>query len=204
MGNSHSRAIAFFAACLVLSGCAPYWEHYQRVEAPEAIYLRSFCGGFGPPEYVYYPYHGIHISVSLSPLQLGLHYPAGTTVTLNGDTVAISGTRQNEPIELVRHLSQASHGTLGNATPGNFCAMTDPMDPEGRHGYRCPSNGHDLTWSYFIGRDIDAPNQIVAAPTNLEHAKIRIPAVTINGHTYESQELSIVGKKFVGIVPINC
>jgi hypothetical protein len=198
MGNSRSRP-AFFVACSVLSGCAPSWEHYQRVEAPEAVYLRSECGGFGPRNYAYYPYHGIFISVSLSPLQLGLHYPAGTTVALSGDTVTISGSRQNEPIEYAQHLRQASHGTLGNGTPGEFCAMTDPMDPEGRHGYRCPSSGHDLTWSYFVGRDKNS-----SVPTNLEHAKIIIPAVTINGQTYESQELSIVGKKFVGVVPINC
>jgi hypothetical protein len=37
MGNSHSRPIAFFVICSGLSGCAPYWEHYQRVEAPEAV-----------------------------------------------------------------------------------------------------------------------------------------------------------------------
>jgi hypothetical protein len=43
-----------------------------------------------------------------------------------------------------------------------------------------------------------------AVPTNLERAEIVIPAVTINGQTYEPQELSIVGKKFVGVVPINC
>jgi hypothetical protein len=108
-------------------------------------------------------------------LQLGLHYPAGTTVALSGDTVTIRGSRRNEPIEYVQHLRQVSHGTLGNATPGEFCAMTDPMDPEGWHGYRCPSSGHDLTWSYFLGRD-----PIVALPTNLERAKIVILAVTIN------------------------
>jgi hypothetical protein len=204
MGNSRSRPIAFFLACSLLSGCAPYWEQYQRVEAPEAVYLRSECGGFGARNYAYYPYHGIFISVSLSPLQLGLHYPAGTTVALSGDTVTISGSRQNEPIEYLQHLRQASHGTLGDGTPGEFCAMTDPMDPEGEHGYRCPSSGRDLTWSYFVGRDKNSSNQILAVPTNLERAKVIIPAVTINGHTWESQELSIVGKKFVGVVPINC
>jgi hypothetical protein len=125
----------------------------------------------------------------LSPLQLGLYYPAGTTVTLGSDTVTIRGMKQNEPIELVKHVIPASHGTLGNATPGQFCAMDDPMDPERRHGYRCPSHGPELTWSYFVGRDLGVPTQIVGVPAKLERATIIIPAVTINGHTYESQEL---------------
>jgi hypothetical protein len=102
------------------------------VVAPAAVYYRSMCGGFGPRDYAYYPYHGIYISVDLSPLQLGLHYPAGTTVALNGHTVKIRGMRQTEPVEVVKHLVPGMHASLGNATPGEFCAMDDPMDPERR------------------------------------------------------------------------
>jgi hypothetical protein len=49
--------------------------------------------------------------------------------------------------------------------------------------------GPELTWSYFVGRDLGVPTQIVGVPAKLERATIIIPAVTINGHTYESQEL---------------
>ena len=64
--------------------------------------------------------------------------------------------------------------------------------------------GRSLTWANFIGRDINEPNRIVTVPMDLERAKIVIPAMTINGQTYESQELSIVRKKYSGIIPVNC
>ena len=196
--------IAGLAACSLLSGCLPYWGHYQRVEAPEAVYYRSHCGGFGPRDYAYYPYHGIFISVKLSPLQLGLHYTPETTVALDGDTVTIRGMRQNEPVELVKQLNPADHGTLGNGTPGEFCAMSDPMDPERRFGYWCPAHGPVLTWSYFVARDISAPHHIVFSPMDLEGMTITIPAMTINGQAYKSQELTIEEKKFASVEPINC
>jgi hypothetical protein len=171
------------------------------VEAPDAVYLQGLCGGFGAPNYAYYPYHGIFVSVNLSPLQLGLHYKTGTTVALHDDAVTISGWRENDPFQLVIHLSPAQHYALGNATPEKFCAMADPMNP-GRKS--CPSDGRNMTWAYFLGRDINPPNRSVSVPTDLERAKIVIPAITIDGQTYESQELSIVRKKYVGITPVNC
>jgi len=197
-------AFATLVTCYFSSGCVPVSEHYQRAEAPDAVYLQGLCGGSGVPNWTYYPFHGIFVSVSLSPLQLGLHYPAGTSVELDGDTVTISALRQSEPIQLTVHLSPAPHAALGNGAPEEFDAMTDPMDPGGKSGYHRSSKGRDLTWAYFVGRDINPPNRIVPLPVDLERAKIAIPAITINGQTYESQELSIVRKKYVGITPINC
>jgi hypothetical protein len=197
-------AFATLVTCYFCSGCVPVSEHYQRAEAPEAVYLQGLCGGSGAPNWTYYPFHGIFISVSLSPLQLGLHYQAGTTVEFDGDTVTISGLRQNEPIQLTVHLSPAPHAALGNGAPEEFDAMTDPMDPGGKSGYHRSSKGLGLIWANFMARDVNTPNRSVRVPIDMERAKIVIPAMTINGQRYESQELVIVRKKYSGVVPINC
>jgi hypothetical protein len=168
---------AALMACCLFSGCVPVSEHYQRAEAPDAAYLQGLCGGSGAPNWAYYPFHGIFVSVSLSPLQVGLHYPPGTTVRFERDALTISGW---------------------------FDAMLDPMAPSRKSGYHRSSKGRGLTWANFIGRDINEPNRIVTVPMDLERAKIVIPAMTINGQTYESQELSIVRKKYSGIIPVNC
>jgi hypothetical protein len=123
---------------------------------------------------------------------------------LDGDAVTISGWRQNEPIQLAVHLSPAIHAALGNGAPEEFDAMTDPMDPSGKFGYRRSSKGRGFIWANFIARDANTPNRIVPIPIDLERAKIVIPAMTINGQMYESQELPIVRKKYSGITPVNC
>jgi hypothetical protein len=92
-------------------------------------------------------------------LQLGLHYPAGTTVALDEDVVVIHGKRQKESFEMVQHLVPAPHGALGNTTPGEFCAMNDPLDPPGKYGYRCRSKGAQLTWAYLSGTTLTRPTQ---------------------------------------------
>jgi hypothetical protein len=199
-----TRAFATLVTCYLSSGCVPVNEHYQRAEAPDAVYLQGLCGGSGAPNWTYYPFHGIFISVSLSPLQLGLHYPEGTTVELDGDTVTINGWRQNEPIQLAVHLSPAIHAALGNGAPEEFDAMSDPMDPGAKSGYHRSSKGLGLIWANFMARDVNTPNRTVPIPFDLERAKIVIPAMTINGQRYESQELVIVHKKYSGIVPVNC
>jgi hypothetical protein len=199
-----TRAFATLVTCYLSSGCVPISEQYQRAEVPDAVYLQGLCGGSGAPNWTYYPFHGIFISVSLSPLQLGLHYPPGTTVELDGDIVTFGGWRQNEPIQLAVHLSPAIHAALGNGAPEEFDAMTDPMNPGGKSGYHRSSKGLGLVWANFIARDANTPNRIVPIPVDLERAKIVIPAMTINGQRYESQELVIVRKKYSGLVPVNC
>jgi hypothetical protein len=195
---------AALMACCLFSGCVPVSEHYQRAEAPDAAYLQGLCGGSGAPNWAYYPFHGIFVSVSLSPLQVGLHYPPGTTVRFERDALTISGWRENRPVTISAQLSAAVHAALGNSAPEEFDAMVDPMAPSGKSGYHRSSKGRGLTWANFIGRDINEPNRIVTVPMDLERATIVIPAMTINGQTYESQELSIVRKKYSGIIPVNC
>jgi hypothetical protein len=191
-------------ACCLFSGCVPVSEHYQRAEAPDAAYLQGLCGGSGAPNWAYYPFHGIFVSVSLSPLQVGLHYPPETTVQFESDALTISGWRENRPVTISAQLSAAVHAALGNSAPEEFDAMLDPMAASGKSGYRRSSKGRGLTWANFIGRDINEPSRIVPVPMDLERAKIVIPAMKINGQMYEPQELPIVRKKYSGIIPVNC
>jgi hypothetical protein len=191
-------------ACCIFSGCVPVGEHYQRAEAPDAAYLQGLCGGSGAPNWAYYPFHGIFVSVSLSPLQVGLHYPPETTVRFESDALTISGWRENRPVTISAQLSAAVHAALGNSAPEEFDAMLDPMAASGKSGYHRSSKGRGLTWANFIGRDTNEPNRIVPVPMDLERGKIVIPAMTISGQTYESQELPIVRKKYSGIIPVNC
>jgi hypothetical protein len=200
----YTRTFVAVVACGLNTGCVPVNEQYQRVEVADAVYLQGLCGGSGPPDWTYYPFHGIFISVSLTPLQLGLHYTVGTTVTLDGDAATINGWRKSEPIQLTAHLTPAIHAALGNGVPEEFDAMTDPMDPGRRSGYHRSSKGSDLVWANFIARDAHAPNRIFPMPRDLERTKILIPPITINGQKYEPQELSIIRKKYTGIIPINC
>ena len=199
-----TRVLIPVVACGLYSGCVPVNEQYQRVEVADAVYLQGLCGDSGPPNWAYYPFHGIFISVSLTPLQLGLHYPAGTTVTLDGDTITIRGSRQHELIQLTGHLTPAIHTALGNAAPEDFDDMSDPLDPTGKSAYHRSSKNRGLVWANFIARDVHAPNRIFPMPKDLEHAKILIPSITINGQKFDPQELSIMRKKYTGITPINC
>jgi hypothetical protein len=199
------RFIAGLLACCVFSGCFPLVENYQRVEVADARYLQGLCGGSGPHDWTYYPFHGIFISVSLFPsMQLGLHYPVTSTATLESNVVIISGSRHNEPIKLAVQLRPALHAALGNSAPEEFDATADPMDPGGKHGYRRSSSGRGLVWANFITLDTNTTNRTVSLPADLERAVIVIPAMTINGQLYGPQELPITVKKYIGVTPVNC
>jgi hypothetical protein len=194
----------FVVACYSISGCVPVSQHYERAEAPDAVYLQGLCGGSGPPNWAYYPFHGIFVSVTLSPLQVGLHYPPGTTVSLEGSALTITGWRENMFVTMPAQLSAAVHDVFGNTAPEQFDAMVDPLAVNGRSGYRRSSAGRGMIWANFIGRDPNAPSRSVTVPTDLERAKIVIPSMTVNGRAYPSQELSIVNRMYRGIIPVNC
>lgn len=203
-GADCTKALIALLACSLAAGCVPLSEHYQRVEVADATYLQGLCGASGPPDWAYYPFHGIFISVSLAPLQLGLHYPQGTTVTLDGDIATITGLRQNEPIKWSTLLTPAKHAALGNDAPEEFDAAIDPLDPSGKSAYHRSSKGLGFTWANFIGRDPHAPNRVQPTPKDLEGAKIVIPPIMINGQKYQSQQLPIIRKSYTGVMPVNC
>jgi hypothetical protein len=186
------------------SGCVPIVQHYERAETADARYLQGLCGGYGPADWTYYPFHDILISVSLSPIRLGLHYPTGTTVELDSNEVAINGSRLGTSIHLIYQLSPALHAALGNSAPWQLDSMADPMDPAGRYGYRRTRKGRDFTRANFLAHEATTPGHSVAVPHDLEEATIAIPAMTINGQKYGPQKLTITRKNYVGVVPVNC
>jgi hypothetical protein len=193
-------AFAFLLVSALSCGCVPIVHHYARAETADARYLQAYCGDYGPADWTYYPFHGIFISVSLSPLHLGLHYPTGTTVELDSNEVTINGSRLGTAVHLIYQLTPTLHAALGNGAPWRLDAMADPMDPAGRYGYRRTTKGRDFTWANFLAREAPIP----AVPHDLEGATIVVPAMTINGQKYGSQELTITRKNYVGVIPVNC
>jgi hypothetical protein len=177
---------------------------YQRPEAPDAVYLQGLCGGSGAPNWAYYPFHGIFISVSLRPMSIGLHYPPGTTAQLDDNEVSLSGWRQNELVTLTIHLAPALHNSMGNSTPEELDAMADPMNPNAKPYTSRSSKGRGLIWANFLGVNVDTPNRVLTVPQDLDRAKIVIPAITINGQAYGPQELPVMHKQYVGVMPVNC
>src|SRR5580698_9192814 len=74
-------------------GCVPIVGSYQRVDVADARYLHGICSSYGPRNWAYFPYHGIFLSLNLSSLNFGVHYPKTTTVELASDEVTVTGSR---------------------------------------------------------------------------------------------------------------
>jgi hypothetical protein len=75
----------------LLTACFPMSWTYERIEAPDAKYFKSVCRGtVGPPSTVYYPFHGIYISLDYRFTSFGLHIPEGMTVQLNDNTITVN------------------------------------------------------------------------------------------------------------------
>jgi hypothetical protein len=62
----------------------------------------------------------------------------------------------------------------------------------------------EIIWASYRARDPNSPDHVAGVSLDLENAIITIPAMTINGTGYDSQDLAIVRKKFIGVIPINC
>ncbi len=200
-----SILLTVISCCCYIAGCIPVTEHYQRAETPDASYLRGTCGDSGPPDWTYYSFHGIHISVSpSSSLQVGLHYPAGTTASLDSNRIELRGWRGDKAINIVAFLHPALHAALGNLAPERFEGMRDPTDPEGLHRYRRYSSDKDVVWANFLAYDEDVSDHFIRVPKGLDRGVIVVPAMTVNGQSYGPQELLIVRRLYSGVLPINC
>jgi hypothetical protein len=197
------RLLRQIAAVLISSqfvGCVPIFESYQRVDVVDARYLHGICASYGPRDLAYFPFHGIFLSLSLSSLQFGLHYSKTTTVELASDEVTVVGSRHGAPASWSAKLVPIMHGGLGTDPP-EFAYMIDPITSTTDHRTQ---KEPDTIWASYSIRDRNLPNRIVAIPRDMEPATIRIPAMTINGTKYEPQELTIVRKKYSGVIPVNC
>jgi hypothetical protein len=190
-------AVVIYWQC---SGCVPIFQNYQRVDVVDARYLHGTCGSYGPRNWAYFPFHGISLSLNLPSLEFGLHYSKTTTVELDSNEVTVSGMRNGAAAAWSARLVPIMHGGLGTDPP-EFAYMVDPITSTTDHRTR---KEPDTIWANYSVRDSNMPNRVMAIPQDLESAKIRIPAITINGTKYDSQELTIVRKKYAGVIPVNC
>lgn len=195
-------------AYLGSSGCVPWRYTYAYIDAPGARYFKQNCyTTVGAPSVAYYPYHGIFISLDVTgTLALGLHLPAGTTVTLNGNAVRIVGSADSGPIDVTIPLRAARHDSRRNGKPGEFFGMPDPFtsaDNLGPLAGDTDDQGRHL-WYLFISETTESPAHFIFTPHGLIRGTIELPSISINGQTYNAESLPFERRFHSEISPINC
>ena len=135
LGAAHRTALVI-VLCGAIAGCAPWAWPYQHIDAPGARYFQTICrAGFGPPSRVYYPYHGIFISLDITDVvTLGLHLPEGSTAQIDGTSVHITGEGKTGPADVVIPIRATKHWGMDApefrqypdpfTTPDNFGPLT--------------------------------------------------------------------------------
>jgi hypothetical protein len=178
---------------------------YQRIDAPGAVYFKNICRGtVGPPSTVYYPFHGIYISLNFTFTTFGLHIPEGMTVQLNDNTITVKGLSQSGLVKMSVHFKAYLRGAGGNGDPPEF-AVTAPITSADTLGpFEGRSAGNRYAYYLFMGTDDNRPNRLISPPFDLTEGTIGLPAMTINGHRYEPQILPFKQMKYSEISPVNC
>jgi hypothetical protein len=178
---------------------------YERIEAPGAVYFKNICRGtVGPRSTVYYPFHGIYISLNYTFTTFGLHIPEGMTVQLTDNTISINGVGKSGQVQSAVHLKAYPRGSGGNNDPPDFelsapYTSADTLGPfEGR------SVGARYVYYLFMGTDENRPHRLISPPFGLTEGTIEIPAMIINGQHYGPQLLPFKQAKHSEISPINC
>jgi hypothetical protein len=78
---------------------------YEHIDAPGAVYFKNICRGtVGPPSTVYYPFHGIYISLDYTFTTFGLRIPEGMTVQLIDNKITVSGVGNTGPVQATIHF----------------------------------------------------------------------------------------------------
>lgn len=152
---------------------------------------------------VYYPFHGIHISIDIRANRFGLHIPSGTTVELNGTTIKIAGLIGATPYDATMNLRAAAHKSVGMGyAPEQFMESIDHYSTLDNFGPLEGSASEHPLWYLFLMAKPGEPR--FAIPKGLTEGTIEIPAMTINGQHYESQILTFKRKSFVAVAAVNC
>jgi hypothetical protein len=190
---------------MVLGGCVPMVEHYLRIEAPEARYFDSSChGGAGPPSVIYYPYHGVFISLRITDVvALGVHVPAGFTAQIDSDRVRIVGISDQGSVEVTLPIKAARQGSLGSVHPSEFSGFPDPFTSPDHFGplEGGTDQGH-YRWYLFVART--DPIHLSTTPAGLLRGTVELPPMTINGQHYAPETLHFERKVHTEISPVNC
>jgi hypothetical protein len=202
-------AVLAAVSAVGLQGCVPWRYSYERIQAPQATHYRDWCrGAAGPPSVVYYPFHGIFISLAADSMRLGLHVPEGMTVQLNGDRVVISGLTKAGPVETTLRIEGFSRPSLGNVPPDSR-----PFAEQ----FRLPADFGTLpgatAHAHFVWYEFDVPHQeqqtervwSTLRAGELTRGTIKLPPMTIDGVTYEEQILSFEDASYFDLFnPVNC
>jgi hypothetical protein len=194
---------------VLLDACVPVVSEYQRLEVPGARYFRGGCyGSYGPPSIVYYPYHGIFISLDItSTIALGIHLPAGTEVQLNAETVRITGVTQNGPVDVSLPIRAARQGALGNRNPPEFQGLRDPFTSPDNFGplAGASESGRHIWYSFVSETDSGGTaRRLTQTPLGLLRGTVELPPMTINGVEYGPQTLPFERREYAGTIPVNC
>jgi hypothetical protein len=202
----NKRPVLLYASIL-LAGCVPYVTSYPKIEAPNAEQMHFGCRSeLGPNATAYYPFHGIYISIDIRASRFGLHIPASTVVELNGKTIDIDGLIGTAPYRTALNLRAASHASVGGGyAPAQFEETVDHYTTPDNFGpLEGGGNGKYLLWYSYLLMDPHDAQRIGIIPKGVTEGTIEIPAMTINGHHYESQKLTFKRKTFVGMAAVNC
>jgi hypothetical protein len=196
---------ALLLGSVFLTGCVPMSSTYERIDAPDAKYFKSICRAtVGPPSTVYYPYHGIYISLNFSSTRFGLHIPEGMTVQLDDNAIKVYGVSKSGPIQKTVHFKAFPQGAGGNDDPPQFAVRAPYTSPGTLGPFEGRSVGDRYVYYFFMGVDDDQPNRMVSLPFDLTEGTIELPAMTINGQHFEPQILPFKQTKYSEISPINC
>jgi hypothetical protein len=202
-----NKKTALFFALILLAGCVPYATTYPRIEVAGATCLHPGCQAeVGTKSMAYYPFHGIYISIDLRDSRFGLHIPSGTVVELNGKAIKIDGLLGKTPYQATLNLRAASHASVGiGYEPAQFMESIDHYTTPDNFGpLEGGGNGSYLLWYLYLFQDQQDARRILFIPKGLTEGTIEIPAMTINGQHYESQELTFKRETYVGMAAVNC
>jgi hypothetical protein len=199
------RHFAVVCSCISLAACVPMSSTYERIEASGASYFKNTCRGtVGPPSTVYYPFHGIYISLNFSYTTFGLHIPEGMRVQLNDNTIVVNGVSASGTVQRIVHVKAYPAGSAGNNDPPEFAVTAFVDSPDSLGPFEGRTAGSRYVYYLFMGVDETHPNRTVSLPNDLIEGSVVLPAMTINGQRFESQTLPFKQAKFSEISPINC
>jgi len=207
MRNSYVKAGFLTLSLIALSGCVPSVAKYARIDVPGAVFVHSdrCAGKAGAPSLIYYPFNGIHISLNLHVLMIGVHVPVGTVVQLNDTAIRIEGMTDAGPYSATFQLRAVPHSAIFPSGLRAFSGQADPYTSRNNFGPLAGEKEADeVAWYQFVAMDSQDPRLLVRMPQAITKGILHLPSLTINGQMYESQSLSFTLETFVSIESVNC
>jgi hypothetical protein len=169
------------------------------------VYFKNICRGtVGPPSTVYYPFHGIYISLNYTFTTFGLHIPEGMTVQLIDNTITVNGTSKSGSVQTTVHFKAYPRGAAGNNDPPEFAVSAPYTSSDTLGPFEGRSVGSRYVYYLFMGTDANHPGRMISPPFDLTEGTIELPAMIINGERYERQTLPFKQTHYSEISPVNC